>query len=43
MSGMSKWFGAAALVVVLVGGRLSQAETVVLRSGNGSIGAAMIR
>ncbi len=38
MSGMSKWFGAAALVVALVSGRLSQAETVVLRSGNGSVG-----
>jgi hypothetical protein len=38
MSGMFKWFGAAALVLALVGTRLSQAETVVLRSGNGSVG-----
>jgi hypothetical protein len=38
MSGMSKWFGAAALVLALVSGRISQAETIVLRSGNGSVG-----
>ncbi len=38
MSGMFKGFGAAALVLALAGGRLSKAETVVLRSGNGSIG-----
>jgi hypothetical protein len=35
---MMKWTGLAAIALACFGGALSHAETVVLRSGNGSIG-----
>ena len=38
MSNMIKWTGLAAIALACFGGAMSQAETVVLRSGNGSIG-----
>jgi hypothetical protein len=38
MSIMIKWTGLAAIALACFGGALSHAETVVLRSGNGSIG-----
>jgi hypothetical protein len=38
MSNMMKWTGLAAIALACFGGAMSHAETVVLRSGNGSIG-----
>jgi hypothetical protein len=38
MSNMVKWTGLAAIALVCFGSAMSHAETVVLRSGNGSIG-----
>jgi hypothetical protein len=38
MSNLVKWTGLAAIAVACFGGAMSQAETVVLRSGNGSVG-----
>jgi hypothetical protein len=38
MSNMMKWTGLAAMALACIGGELSHAESVVLRSGNGSIG-----
>jgi hypothetical protein len=38
MSNMMKWTGLAAMALACFGGALSHAESVVLRSGNGSIG-----
>ena len=38
MSNLVKWTGLAAIAVACFGDAKSQAETVVLRSGNGSIG-----